>query len=88
VNSPKGVLGGGGDRSSARDGVPFFLKLDYGESVLRWSSGSSKTTSIFPLVSSSSSSASIAASGCENHCVTAAARAKAAAQFGSKIRTI
>jgi hypothetical protein len=48
-------LGGGGDRSSKRDGVPFFLKLDNGESVLRWSSGSSKTISSFPLVSSSSS---------------------------------
>jgi hypothetical protein len=48
-------LGGGGDRSNARDGVPFFLKLDDGESVLRWSSGSSKTTTSFPFVSSSSS---------------------------------
>jgi hypothetical protein len=39
---------------AARDGVPFFLKLGDGESVLRWSSGSSKTTTIFLLVSSSS----------------------------------
>ncbi len=53
MNSPKGVLGGGSDWSSARDGVPFFLKLGDGESILRWSSGSSKTTSSFPLVSSS-----------------------------------
>jgi hypothetical protein len=65
ANSPKGVLGGGGDRSSAHDGVPFFLKLDDGESVLWWSSGSSNTTSNFPLVSSSSSSASIAVSVAE-----------------------
>jgi hypothetical protein len=35
--------------------VPFFLKVDDGESVLWWSSGSSKTTSSIPLVSSSSS---------------------------------
>jgi hypothetical protein len=55
VNSPKGVLGGGGDQRSACDGVPFFLKFNDAESVLRWSSGSSKTTSSFPLVSSSSS---------------------------------
>jgi hypothetical protein len=54
-NSPKGILGGDGDWSSARDGVPFFLKLGDGEGVLWWSSGSSKTTSSFPLVSSSSS---------------------------------
>jgi hypothetical protein len=55
VNSPKGILGGGGDRSSAFDGVPFFLKLGDSESILRWSSSSSKTTNSFPLVSSSSS---------------------------------
>jgi hypothetical protein len=55
VNSPKGVLGGGGDRSIARDGVPFCLKLSDSESILRWSSGSSRTMSGFPLVSSSSS---------------------------------
>jgi hypothetical protein len=55
ANSPKGILGGGGDWSSARDEVSFFLKLYDGESVLQWSSGSSKTTSSFPLVSSSSS---------------------------------
>jgi hypothetical protein len=54
VNSPKGVLGGG-DRSSAGDGVPFFLKLGDGASVLRRSSGSSKTMSNVPFVSSSSS---------------------------------
>jgi hypothetical protein len=35
--------------------VPFFLKLVDNESVLRWSSGSSKTVSSFRLVSSSSS---------------------------------
>jgi hypothetical protein len=34
VNSPRGILGGGGDRSGARDEVPFFLKLDDGEGVL------------------------------------------------------
>jgi hypothetical protein len=55
ANSPKRVLGGGGDQSSARDGVPFFLKIGDGESILRWSSDSSKTMSSFPLVSSSSS---------------------------------
>jgi hypothetical protein len=55
ANSPKGVLGGGGDRSSVCDGVSFFLKLDDDESVLQWSSGLSKTTSNFSLVSSSSS---------------------------------
>jgi hypothetical protein len=55
VNSPKGVLSDGGDQSSARDGVPFFLKLGDGESILWWSSGLSKTMSSFPLVSSSSS---------------------------------
>jgi hypothetical protein len=81
VNSPKGILGGGGDMSSARDGVPFVLKLSDGESVLRWSSDSSKTTSNFPLVS-------VVASGGGNRCTIAAARAKAVAQFGSKIRTI
>jgi hypothetical protein len=48
-------LGGGGDRSSARDEVFFFLKLGDDESILQWSSGSSKTMSIFPLVSSSPS---------------------------------
>jgi hypothetical protein len=55
TNSCKGILGRGGDRSSARDGVPFFLKLADGESVLQWSFGSSKTTSSFPLVSSNCS---------------------------------
>jgi hypothetical protein len=55
VNSPKGVLSDSGDQSSVRDGVPFFLKLDDGESILWWSSGLSKTMSSFPLVSSSSS---------------------------------
>jgi hypothetical protein len=34
TNSPRGILGGGGDRSSARYGVPFFLKLDDDEGVL------------------------------------------------------
>jgi hypothetical protein len=87
VNSCRENLGGGGDRSSARDGVPFFLKLSDGEGVLRRSSGSSKTSNSFPLVSSSSSWTSIAASGGRIWRVTAAARAKAAAQFGSKIRT-
>jgi hypothetical protein len=48
-------MGGGGDRPSARDGVPFFLKLFDGESILRWSSGLSKTANNFPLASSSSS---------------------------------
>jgi hypothetical protein len=88
MNSPKGILGGSDDRSSARDGVSFFLKLGDCESVLRWGSGSSKTTSSFPLVSSSSSKASIVMSGIRNQCTTTVARAKAAAQFGSKIRTI
>jgi hypothetical protein len=55
ANSPEGILGGDGDRSSACDRMPFFLKLDDGKSVLRWSFGSSKSTSSFPLVSSSSS---------------------------------
>jgi hypothetical protein len=55
ANSLRGILGGDDDRSNARDGVPFFLKLDNGEGVLRWSSSSSKTSSSFPLVSSSSS---------------------------------
>jgi hypothetical protein len=55
TNSPKGILGGGSDWSSAQDGVSLFLKLGDGESVLRWSSGSSKTTSSFSLVFSSSS---------------------------------
>jgi hypothetical protein len=35
--------------------MSFFLKLSDGESVLQWSSDSNKTTSSFPLVSSSSS---------------------------------
>jgi hypothetical protein len=69
-------------------GVSFFLKLGDGESILQWSSGLSKTTSSFPLAFSSSSWASIAASGGRNQCAIAAARAKVAAQFGSKIRTI
>jgi hypothetical protein len=55
ANSPKGILGGGGDRSSVRDRVLFFLKLSDGEGILRRSSGWSKTNSSFPLVSSSSS---------------------------------
>jgi hypothetical protein len=55
TNSPKVILGGGGGQSSARNEVPFFLKIGDGEGVLRWSSGSSKTTSSFPLISSSSS---------------------------------
>jgi hypothetical protein len=55
ANSPEGILGGDGDRSSACDRVPFFLKLGDGKSVLRWSFGSSKSTSSFALVSSSSS---------------------------------
>jgi hypothetical protein len=76
------------DRSSARNGVPFFLKLSDSESVLGWSSGSSKTTSSFLLVSSNSSKASIAVRGGGNRCVTVTARAKVVAQFGSKIRTI
>jgi hypothetical protein len=88
ANSPRGILGGGGDWSSARDGVPFFLKLDDGEGILRWSSGSCKTSSSFPLVSSSSSWASIAASGSGIRHAIVAARAKAAARFGSKIRSI
>jgi hypothetical protein len=50
VNSPKGIFGSDGDQSSARDGVPLFLKLGDNESVLQWSSDSSKTTSSFPLV--------------------------------------
>jgi hypothetical protein len=55
VNSPRGILGGGGDRSSARDGVPFFLKLSDGEGIVRRSAVSSKASSNFPLVSTSSS---------------------------------
>jgi hypothetical protein len=55
VNSPRGILGGSSDRSSAHNGVSLFLKLGDGEGVLRRSSGSSKTSSSFPLVSSSSS---------------------------------
>jgi hypothetical protein len=73
VNSPRGILGGGGDQSSVRDRVPFFLKLGDNEGIFRQSSGSSKTSSSFPLVSSSSSYASIATSGGGNQ---------------SKIRTI
>jgi hypothetical protein len=42
ANSPKGVLGGGSDQSSARDGVPFFRKLGDGESILRQSSSFKK----------------------------------------------
>jgi hypothetical protein len=84
VNSPRGILGGGGDRSSACDGVPFFLKLGDGEGILRGSFGSSKTSSSFPLVSSSSSWASIAVSGGGIRRAAAVGRAKAAAQFGSK----
>jgi hypothetical protein len=80
--------GDGGDRSSAHDRVPFFLKLGDGESVLRWSSGSSKTTSSFPLVSSSPSYASIAASGGGNQCAIVVAGTKAVTQFGSKIHMI
>jgi hypothetical protein len=87
LNSPRGILGGGGDWSSAHDGVSF-LKLSDGEGILRRSSGSFKTSSSFPLVSSSSSWASIAASSGGIRDAIAAARAKAAAQFGSKIRTI
>jgi hypothetical protein len=55
VNSPMGILGGGGDRSSVRDRVPFFLMFSDSESILLWSSDSCKTTSSFLLVSSSSS---------------------------------
>jgi hypothetical protein len=88
VNSPRGILGSGGDRSTACDGVPFFLKLDDGEGVLRRSSSSSKTSSSFPLVSSSSSWTSIAASGGGIQRAIVAARAKAAARFGSKISMI
>jgi hypothetical protein len=55
ANSPRGILGGSDDRSSARNRVPFFLKLNDDEGDLRWISGSSKTSSSFPLVSSSSS---------------------------------
>jgi hypothetical protein len=88
ANSPRGILGGGSDRSSEHDGVPFFLKLGDSEGVLKWSSGSSKTSSNFPLVSSSSSCASIASSGGGIRCAIAVARAKAATQFGSKIRMI
>jgi hypothetical protein len=69
-------------------GVSFFLKLGDGESALQWSSGMSKTMSSFPLVSSNSSQTSIAVSGSKNRYVTAAARAKAATQFGFKIHTI
>jgi hypothetical protein len=36
-------------------GVSFFLKLGNSESIHRWNFGSSRTTSSFPLVSSSSS---------------------------------
>jgi hypothetical protein len=88
ANSPKGILGSGSDRSSPRGGEHFFLKLGDCESVLWWSSSLSKTTSNFTLVSSSSSLASIAARGGRNQCVIVAAKAKAAAQFGSKIHTI
>jgi hypothetical protein len=88
ANSPKGILGGGGDRSNVHKRVPFFLKLSDDESVLRWRFGSSRTTTSFPLVSSSSSWASIAASGSGNWRMTVVAWAKAATQFGSKIRTI
>jgi hypothetical protein len=48
-------MGGGGDRSSARNGVPFFLKLGDSKGILQRSFGSSKTSSSFPLVSLSSS---------------------------------
>jgi hypothetical protein len=88
VNSPRGILGSGDDWISACDKVPFFLKLGDGEGVLRRSSGSSKTSSSFPLVSSSSSWTLIAASGSEIRRVTVAARAKAAARSGSKIHKI
>jgi hypothetical protein len=88
ANSPKGILGSGSDRSSTRGGEHFFLKLGDCESVLWWSSSLSKTTSSFTLVSSSSSLASIAARGGRNQCVIVAAKAKAVAQFGSKIHTI
>jgi hypothetical protein len=50
-NMKAGFLSGGGDQSSAHEGVSFFLKLGDIESILRWSSGSSNTMSIFPLVS-------------------------------------
>jgi hypothetical protein len=88
VNSPRGILGGGGDRSSARDRVPFFLRLGDGEGILRWSSSLSKTSNNFPLDSSSSSWASIAVSGDRIWRAIATARAKAVVRFGSKIRTI
>jgi hypothetical protein len=48
-------MGGGGDWSSARDGVPFFLKLGDSKGILQRSSGSSKTSTSFPFVSLSSS---------------------------------
>jgi hypothetical protein len=48
-------MGSGGDWSSVRDGVPFFLNLGDGEGTLRRSSGSSKTSNGFLLVSSISS---------------------------------
>jgi hypothetical protein len=88
VNSPRGILGSGGDRSSARDRVPFFLRLSDGEGVLQWSSSLSKTSNSFPLDSSSSSWASIAASGDRIWRAIATDRAKAVVQFGSKICTI
>jgi hypothetical protein len=62
ANSPRGILGSSGDQSSEHDGVPFFLKLGDGDVVLRQSSGSSNTSSSFPLVSSSASWTSIAMS--------------------------
>jgi hypothetical protein len=65
ANSPRVIRGGSDDRSSARDGEPVFLKLGDTEGVLRWNSGSSKTSSSFPLVSSSSSWTSIVASAAE-----------------------
>jgi hypothetical protein len=63
VNSPKGVLGGGGDWSNARDGghlAPIFG--DDGRS--QWGlSGNKKQSYVFLTTSSSFSYASIAASG-------------------------
>jgi hypothetical protein len=50
VNSLKVIFGSDGDQSSARDRVPLFLMLGDDESVLQWSSDSSKTTGSFPLV--------------------------------------
>jgi hypothetical protein len=48
VSQPRGIMGSGGDWSSVRDGVPFFLNLGDGEGTLRRSSGSSKPPTASP----------------------------------------